>query len=218
MFAPAHMHLLCLHKSPVFCYIKYFPNDNTDRDSDRSISAIYCHEKELEAQCLSDGDWHLKSTCSLERQCQSGSLTWACLHLQSGASGQCVCICQPTSNSPNSNSGSQDSSSGLQQDNAPVQNSPPRGGLINTNIGGSTPGGSSGFGTLGKSARAWPAQSMPGWQQNAFASVATSCGAVTKSCMGLAGTDWVLPAEDAIIYGSIFEGHMSEVVHMWQCM
>ena len=160
MFPPAHMHLLCLHKSPVFWYIKYFPNDNTDRDSDRSISAIYCHEKELEAQCLSDGDWHLKSTCSLGRQCQSGSLTWACLHLQSGASGQCVCICQPTSNSPNSNSGSQDSSSGLQQDNAPVQTSAPRGGLINTNIGGSTPGGSSGFGTLGKSARAWPAQSM----------------------------------------------------------
>ncbi|CAL5218779.1 g498 [Coccomyxa viridis] len=86
---------------------------------------------------------------------------------QGGASGQCVCICQPTQssptyqNSPNlqnspasqqggSSGAQQDSSTGVQQDSTSLQNSPARsGGLINTNVGGNGGGGSSNFGTLG---------------------------------------------------------------------
>ena len=98
-----------------------------------------------------------------------GSQPEGCKRLQGGASGQCVCICQPTQSSPtyqnspnlqtspasqqSGNSGSQqDGSSSLQQDSASLQSSPVRsGGLINANVGGSGGGGTSNFGTLGQS-------------------------------------------------------------------
>ena len=65
--------------------------------------------------------------------------------VQDGASGQCVCICQPAAqgNSPDNSEAAQQS--------PPAQSTPSSrgGGLINPNVGGA--GGSSGFGTLGQS-------------------------------------------------------------------
>ena len=76
--------------------------------------------------------------------CGTCRADWTALHVQDGASGQCVCICQPAAqgNSPDNSAAAQ------QSPPAQTTSSSRGGGLINPNVGGA---GSSGFGTLGQS-------------------------------------------------------------------
>ena len=99
------------------------------------MGEAFTHARLKDRGCLPD--W--QCTCGERRADQKA------LDAQNGASGQCVCICQPAAqdNSPDNSAAAQ------QSPPAQTVSSSRAGGLINPNVGGA--GGSSGFGTLGQS-------------------------------------------------------------------